>query len=346
MTITKKGIDFINNWKFHKTQKKSALNTLKSIESVKGKTNSKLIKQSDEYAKEILGWKGYAPWLYAYSALNGEFKEGWIPDNYYGAIVIPKLKGKYGKISGYKSLTKILFNSNLFPDLFYSVNSLWLSNDYTAVPENKVRETLNSSAGKYVFKADNTGQGKGIHILDKNTIDLDKIKEYGNGVIQTFIRQHPFFDRIMPNSVATIRLTTLVDNKGDASLRDAYLRVGRSSDDYVKSSSLLKIPINIDDGSLEDYCYTPAWLQLEKHPDTGFTFKNKTIPSFRKSVKTVLSLQKKAPFCRIIGWDVTIDEDNSVQIMEWNGYHNAIKFSEAVRGPLFRDLEFEKLWMR
>jgi hypothetical protein len=25
--------------------------------------------------------------------LNGTFKEGWIPDNYYGAVVAPRTKG-------------------------------------------------------------------------------------------------------------------------------------------------------------------------------------------------------------------------------------------------------------
>src|SRR5699024_4575642 len=196
-----------------------------------------------------------------------------------------------------------IFGSNLFPDLFYCVNSLWLTKDYTVIPEAKVTEVLNNRSEKFVFKTDNSGKGKGIYILDEDKTDLDKIKSHGNGVIQTFIKQHPFFNDIMPNSVATIRLTTLVDDSGTVSLKDGYLRVGRSSDDHLKATSLLKIPINIEDGSLEPYCYTPDWQQLEKHPDTGFVFKNKSIPCFQKSVEAVLSLQKEIPYCRIVGWD-------------------------------------------
>jgi len=90
---------------YHSRHKKNALKVLKSIESEKGKTDKKLIKLSDEYASDILGWKGYAPWLYVYCAINQVFKEGWIPDNYYGRIVVPKLKGNYGIIADYNALT-------------------------------------------------------------------------------------------------------------------------------------------------------------------------------------------------------------------------------------------------
>ena len=64
-----------------------------------------LIKLSNEYACDIFGWIGFSPWLYVYSALAQTFKEGWIPDNYYGKIVVPALKGDYGKIADLKSLT-------------------------------------------------------------------------------------------------------------------------------------------------------------------------------------------------------------------------------------------------
>jgi len=38
-----------------------------------------------------------------------------------------------------------------------------------------------------------------------------------------------------------------------------------------------------------------------------------------------------------------IDSSLPVQIMEWKGGHNGIKFSEATRGPCFADLGWEQL---
>jgi hypothetical protein len=52
------------------------------------------------------------------------------------------------------------------------------------------------------------------------------------------------------------------------------------------------------------------------------------------------------PFTSIIGWDVAVDENHNVKVMEWNGDHNDIKFSEATQGPCFSDLGWEELWKK
>jgi len=58
----------------------------------------------DDYALEILGSKMYAPWLYVYTAYNQEFKEGWIPDNYFGYIVAPIVNKGLGSLAATKTL--------------------------------------------------------------------------------------------------------------------------------------------------------------------------------------------------------------------------------------------------
>jgi hypothetical protein len=67
------------------------------------------------------------------------------------------------------------------------------------------------------------------------------------------------------------------------------------------------------------------------------------IPAFRDCVDTVLQLHGKIPFARCIGWDIAVDESGQVQVMEWNGEHNDVKFSEATQGPCFLDLNWELL---
>lgn len=226
----------------YNAEKKRALNALRSIESGKGKTNSKLIKRSDEYAREKLGWKGYAPWLYVYCAIAGEFKEGWIPNHYYKMIMAPKLEGDYGKISFSKGLTRCIFNTDDFPDSYYHTNALWLTNDYAVISEEKVKENLSSSSQKYVFKSDQSFQGKGVTIFDRKTLDFAKLNTLGNGVLQTYIPQHSFFESITPGSVATLRLTTAMDASGRVSLKGSYLRLGRKTDLHVKSTTHIRVP--------------------------------------------------------------------------------------------------------
>lgn len=339
-TITKKASIF----KFDMYHKYHAKNELKVIELVKGKTEPKLIKLSNEYAKDIFGSQNYAPWLYVYCAFSETFKEGWIPDNYYGKIVVPKISGDYGKVSFLKSLSKIFFNSNVFPDIGYFLNGLFYSNNYNTIHKDNVKEFLFKKSNFVVFKLDNSKQGLGIFFLNKNSFDINKLKLLGNGVFQEFIEQNPLFSELMPKSVATIRITTIIDNKGNASVRACFLRVGRENDTHIKEISEIVIPIDIKNGELDAFGYLDGWIAIEKHPDTHISFANKKIPHFNKCITTALELQKSMPFVRCIGWDMIVDKNNDVKVMEWNGYDTDIKFSEATQGPCFSDLGWENYW--
>jgi hypothetical protein len=335
-----------NHRVYHLNHKKKAKNILNEIESIKGKTEPKLIELSNEYSKDVLGNICYAPWLYVYSAISGSFKEGWIPDNYYGRIVVPFIKGDYGKVSELKPLANKLFNSNLFPDIAYYVNGLWFSANCKIIGANDLKEVIFQKSSVVVFKLDNSLQGRGIFLFEKHSFDLEKIGLLGNGVFQEFINQHPFFEELMPTSVATIRITTVLKNDGNASVRACYLRIGRNVDTHVKSSSHIRVPINIDNRELNPMGYLTNWNTTEKHPDTDFIFAKKEIPCLNECFSSALQLHKSLPHVRCIGWDMIINQDNEVKVMEWNGFHNDIKFSEATQGPCFGDLGWEKLWQK
>ena len=51
----------------------------------------------------------------------------------------------------------------------------------------------------------------GVVVLEKQSFDYRQIKRLGDGVFQSYIQQHSFFNEIMPHSVATIRILTVLD---------------------------------------------------------------------------------------------------------------------------------------
>lgn len=302
-----------------------------------------MIKLSNEYAQDVLGWQGYAHWLHIYCAIRGEFVEGWIPYNYYTKIVVPKLKGNYGSIAQLKTLNKVLFNSSHFPDIMYFTNQLWFDRNYLVISKKLLLEEI-KKYDKVIFKADNSSQGRAISVYNVDNFDISLAERAGNGVLQEYINQHSFFAEFMSDNVATIRFTTAIDEKGNVSLRACYLRIGRRADTHVRSKSQIRVSVDPKNGALDSIGYKDNWTETEEHPDTHTKFKNKVIPNFEKCVNTVLDLHKKIPFARIIGWDVITDENNQVKIMEWNGENNAITFSEATKGPIFKGLGYENLW--
>ena len=276
--------------------------------------------------------------------MAGEFREGWLPENYFGSVVVPKLQGELGKTSLLKSLSKKLFNAKDFPDVGYFVNRVFHSKNYDSLKESDVTDYIFQDSDKIIFKLNNSAQSKGVFIFDINSFDLQKIKGLGDGVFQKYISQHVFFNEIMPNSVSTLRILTVIDKLGKASVRSVYLRVGRSKDLHVSPGSQISIPVNIHNGELYPKGHLKSWFTVDSHPDTDFEFQGNKIPSFKKLVGRALELQNAMCFVKCIGWDMILDTNDNVQIMEWNGYHTGIGFAEFTQGPCFKDLGWENLW--
>jgi hypothetical protein len=332
--------------RYHQKHAKETDHILKSIVKHTGrKLDEKCKKLCDDYAVEILGHKRYAPWLYVYSRISGEFKEGWIPDNYYGSMVVPKLQGKYGRISFLKPLNRLFFQCDLFPDLLSYVNGIFFDSDYKVVPAKSVNSILFRDQDRIVFKLDTSRKGRGIYVFNRESFSLEKIKQLGNGLFQRFIKQHDLLTKFTQSSVATLRLTTICEDDGTVSVRAGYLKMARQNETHVKAKNSVLVPINPEDGVFNDFGYKPGWIKTKMHPDTNMAFSGQVIPHFEECVETVTALHKKVPFARNIGWDLTVDNAGNVQIMEWNGWHNGVKFAEATQGPCFADLGWEKLWM-
>jgi hypothetical protein len=330
-------------WKFHREHRAQATAIHRTLERYLGKTSRAELDRADAYAREVLGHACYAPWLYVYTAVAGRFKEGWIPDNYYGRIVVPKLKGAYGVASSLKGLQRAMFASDAFPDVAYYANGLFIKPDDTPIAPDAVARELFAGRDRLVFKIDNSRQGKGIFFFDRKSFDIGKIKALGSGVFQDVIVQHDALGCFAPRSVATLRLTTAVNDEGTVSVRACYLRLGRDADTHVQSNSHVRIPVDCLTGKLSENGYLTDWTLVQAHPDSKIRFAGVTVPSFDECVATVQALHQKVLFDRCVGWDLAIAVDGSVKVMECNAEHNDIKFSEATQGPCFADLRWDRL---
>jgi hypothetical protein len=196
---------------------------------------------------------------------------------------------------------------------------------------------------EFVFaKKDGSAQGRGVVKMGQEEFTRDSFTRFGNCVIQSPIRQHPFFDEIISGSIATVRITTVKETCGTIGMRAAYLRLGRKDTSWVQSSNSIRVAVVDADGSLDSVGYTQDWRRWTQHPDTGFSFEGERIPNFRGVVEDCIALHRKVPHMTIIGWDTTVGDDGKTKIIEWNGGHCDIKFSEATTGPCFRGLGWER----
>ncbi|WP_227369406.1 sugar-transfer associated ATP-grasp domain-containing protein [Halomonas sp. M20] len=332
----------IKSYRYHQSHKKSALKALKAIENKNGKLSKETISLCDKHATEYLGDKKYAPWLYVYSAMQGQFKEGWIPDNYYGTNIVPKMDGEFSIPANLKALSNRLLKTDKLPDILYYHNGIFFEPDnYNPVTPEEAFDLLFNERDSVIFKKNNSLQGKGVEFFFKDNWDAEKM-DLSNGVFQKVIKQHRFFDEIYPHPGATIRITTALDPKGVATTRAAYLRIGSSSGNslskHVQVFNTIRIAINLDTGELFPTGYLVDWRATDSHPDTKKHFNGLVIPNLKNALREVENLHNNYPFVSCIGWDISINENEETEIMEWNAGHNDIKFSEAVHGPNFADL--------
>lgn len=327
---------------YHEAHAQQAYEICKTIESKRGPLSRKVARECDDYATEILGDKKYAPWFYVYSMIAGHFKEGWIPDNFYGANVIPKIKGHYGNFANLKPLNIAFFQTTAFPDQGSFVNGLFLDEAYNVVTPNVFKRMLFEKCDRTVFKTDRSCNGRGLHFFDKYSFSIEAITRLGNGVFQRYIDQYPLFNEYTPNSVATLRITTFLGELGTASVRAAYLRFGTGGDTHVQPSTSVRVPLDLATGVFSDVGYLGSWLTTPVHPTSRRSFANECMPNYSKCVDLVTSLHQKVPYVRCIGWDLALDAEGEVVVLEWNGAHNDIKFAEATQGPCFADLGWER----
>lgn len=323
--------------------KKEAMEAVDVIRKYNSRTlTDKLKKTADEYATEVFGSKYYAPWLYVYSLISDEFKEGWIPDNFFGKIVSPKVNKKIRVAAEFKTFSNILFRSDMLPDIGYYIDGIFYDRELRRINIQDLRERIPRPDGEVFVKKDGEGRGVGVMKLADHEVSEDRFRSFGNCVIQSPIRQHAFFDEIMTGSVATLRTTTVKEKDGSVSPRASYLRLGRKDTSWVQSDNSVKVAIATDDGHLDSFGYTEDWRRWQSHPDSGFSFENARIPKFKDAVAAGLELHGKVPHFSVIGWDMTIDRDETVKVLEWNCGHCDIKFSEATTGPCFLGLDWEK----
>lgn len=323
---------------------RKAAKKLKSIESAKGRLPDHLKAQADDYAVDVLGSKRFAPWLYVYSAIAGEFREGWIPDNYYMSVVLPAIEGRYAGLSDTRSVTAPIFGGQAgIPDSGYVVRGRMFNASLDPVISlEEFTELVFGGVERVVFKADGSDQGRGVQILDRNRF-MQTADTLPDGVIQPFIDQHEAFAEFASRSVSTLRMTSVVEPDGQIAVRAAFMRFGRDTDDYVSGDSEIIVPISSATGAFGQVGFMMDWLEIEWHPDSGVVFAGKEVPNYAACRETVERLHRRLPVVPVIGWDLTVARDGSVQVFEWNSDHSDIKFSEAASGPCFTGLGWELL---
>ena len=182
-----------------------------------------------------------------------------------------------------------------------------------------------------------TGGGKGVRKYE-NPSD-DQIKEILNGsdfIVQEVLTQHVFFADLNPSSVNTIRIESLYLN-GISSVLSAFIRVGAKGCFVDNITGREGMVVGVDEnGSLCPFGLTKDYDKVYES-SSGIKFEGLIVPKYESIKNTIVEFHKRFPLANLINWDVALDEDGTLKIIEINlNYMNPL-YHQIFNGPIFKD---------
>ena len=281
-------------------------------------------------------------WHRLYQSYTGNFDEKYFPEflyiPYFEMIMNPK---GFSEVFEDKSITGLLtLNTDIkYPKIYISaVNGIIRDENYNIISLKKAIENIISLGEKKLFIkpcVDSYG-GKGCSILNlkketKTSLE-NKLQEYNkNFLVQECVESHESLKKLHPESINTFRVITYILND-KVYYCPIVLRmgIGKSNLDNVSSGGIF-IGVK-DDGKLCNTAFTEFQTRYTKHPDSGIVFSEYKIPYMQKIIDGAIKLHSKVPQLGIISWDLTLEKNGEVILIESNLREGSIDMAQMAHG--------------
>ena len=155
--------------------------------------------------------------------------------------------------------------------------------------------------------------------IDENTDYSELYQKLTDGKlydIEEAVTQHEEMNRLYPKSVNTLRICTVLTDRG---VRHMYtiLRMGNGKDVDNATSGGLYTWVN-SDGTLSHLAFCDKKAEYyDRHPITGIVFDEFKVPLYEEAIELCKRAALVVPEVRYVGWDVAISPDGPV-IIEGN----------------------------
>ena len=197
-----------------------------------------------------------------------------------------------------------------------------------------IKPTIDTGSGKdvrfYKF-IDGLQEGTGLPI----ELILEKYDK--DWSIQECVVNPPVLRSINSSSVNTFRVITYVW-KDNVYTTPLTLRVGRHGNRVDNAHANGLFVGCTDDGYLRKWAFSEFQDKCERHPDTGLEFEGYFIPQVPQILECARLMQARLPQMRIISWDMSLDSDGKVVLIEINTIGQTCWFPQMANGePFFRE---------
>ena len=203
--------------------------------------------------------------------------------------------------------------------------------------EAELMTVLLRDGGPFILKPEDSNYGQGISRLEiegdavvakrGGTAAPFRMPQHGVSLIERMLRQGPFWESLFPESANTMRVLTMWPRGARRPfIARASQRFGVSytapTDNWGGGG--IGAPIDVETGRLGRGYLHPRRIGDRPtihatHPETGRQIEGTCIPDWDRIHEQVLRVAASLPIYRYVGWDVLVDTDGEVVIVEGNG---------------------------
>ncbi|MFA5973137.1 MAG: sugar-transfer associated ATP-grasp domain-containing protein [Lentimicrobiaceae bacterium] len=292
-------------------------------------------------------------WLQLYSERTKINSQDFVPENVYYAIIEPILnKNDFSLSYSDKNIYDLLYPDGLFPEtIIRNIDGSYYNDKYLTLKIANDEQLLDILKGNDIIiikPSIDSGGGKDVEsFMWKDQIFINSTGQIltfkyledfykQNFVIQKYLHQHPFLKQFNSTSVNTIRVLTYRSPVTNSiQILHCLLRVGAKNHhvDNTNSGGYL-IGVNLK-GELNNFAINKYGQKFQEvneinMPDTQFI-----IPCFDMLQATAKEIAARNIHHKLLGLDMTIDNNNNIRCIEVNNENNGINGYQSINGTLF-----------
>ena len=297
----------------------------------------------DNFYKLNYGKKIKYDWHRLYQSYTGIFNEKYFPEVLFSTELEPIFnKSEIAKVLCDKNLLTQLFAQSgvKIPKTYFScVNGVLRNGDNKLISFEEatslifdkdcvLKKTIETSSGRDVFIC-KFNQG----VDDVSNLGIQEIiKQLGSHYIaQEKLSQFDELNKLYPKSVNTFRVMSYIV-EGSIYVAPLALRIARGGADR-DNIHYGGITIGVsDDGYLFHSAYSEFGEMFSEHPDTKVVFKDYKISKIKEIIESAKCLHACIPQLKMISWDLTINKEGEICLIEANTSGQSAWFPQMIQG--------------
>lgn len=302
-------------------------------------------------------WKQYGikfpdySWFQWYYGLTGQKDPRFISGELYRMTILPYYNYRpFLPVYKDKNLADRHIPNAKFPDtIVKKINGEFY--DEQGRYYEKIDEVCELLLGhKEIIVKDAWETGKGSNVKKYAITSIDDCRkvltewECDNYLIQKVIKQHPFFASFNESSVNIVRVHTFY-YKGQVKIINPIIRFGKpgySTDVWPEGKGHNSRVVGVtEEGIIKDEV---IYLNGKKESLEDCVGKvERCVPCWNEILALVEDGAKQLEHLKIVGWDITVSEENQPIVIEYNTHWPGEGLAQIASGPFFGELTDEAL---